>query len=114
MTQPEATGEFPEFIAEKIGARVNDPLVAEKLIPSDHGFGMRRPPMETFYYEAYNRPNVHLVDLNETPLTTITETGIETSRGDRASPIPRCPTPLARPPAPPPRRAVARAVRLAR
>jgi cation diffusion facilitator CzcD-associated flavoprotein CzcO len=59
-------------------------VIAEKLIPTDHGFGMRRPPMETFYYEAYNRPNVHLVDLNETPITTITEAGIETSDGERA------------------------------
>ena len=40
--------------------------------------------METSYYEAYNRPNVHLVDLNETPITTITEAGIETSDGERA------------------------------
>ena len=54
---------------------MNDPAVAEKLIPTDHGFGMRRPPMETFYYEAYNRPNVQLVDLNETPIVTITATG---------------------------------------
>ena len=47
---------------------MNDPEVAEKLIPKDHGFGMRRLPMETGYYEAYNRRNVHLVDLNETPI----------------------------------------------
>ena len=84
MTNREANAEFSEFIAEKIRARVNDPAIAEKLIPTDHGFGMRRPPMETFYYEAYNQPNVHLVDLNETPITTITETGIETSDGERA------------------------------
>ena len=84
MTNREANAEFSEFIAEKIRARVDDPVVAEKLIPTDHGFGMRRPPMETFYYEAYNRPNVHLVDLNETPITTITEAGIETSDGERA------------------------------
>ena len=84
MTNREANAEFSEFIAEKIRARVNDPAVAEKLIPTDHGFGMRRPPMETNYYEAYNQPNVHLVDLHETPITTITETGIETSDGERA------------------------------
>ncbi|MGE0732993.1 MAG: flavin-containing monooxygenase, partial [Acidimicrobiia bacterium] len=65
MTNREANAEFSEFVAAKIRERVNDPAVAEKLIPTDHGFGMRRPPMETFYYEAYNRPNVTLVDLNE-------------------------------------------------
>ena len=84
MTNREANAEFSEFVAEKIRARVDDPAIAEKLIPTDHGFGMRRPPMETFYYEAYNRPNVKLVDLNETPLVTITEAGIETSDGERA------------------------------
>jgi len=84
MTNREANAEFSEFIAEKIRARVDDPAVAEKLIPTDHGFGMRRPPMETGYYEAYNQPNVHLVDLHETPITTITEHGIETSDGERA------------------------------
>ncbi len=84
MTNREANAEFSEFIAEKIRARVDDPAIAEKLIPTDHGFGMRRPPMETFYYEAYNQPNVHLVDLTETPITTITEAGIETSDGEQA------------------------------
>jgi cation diffusion facilitator CzcD-associated flavoprotein CzcO len=84
MTNPEANAEFSEFIASKIRERVKDPAVAEKLIPKDHGFGMRRPPMETGYYEAYNRPNVTLVDLNETPIVTITEAGIETSEGERS------------------------------
>ncbi|MGF1597061.1 MAG: flavin-containing monooxygenase [Acidimicrobiales bacterium] len=84
MTNREANAEFSEFVAEKIRQRVNDPEIAEKLIPTDHGYGMRRPPMETFYYEAFNRPNVTLVDLNETPIVTITEAGIETSDGERA------------------------------
>jgi cation diffusion facilitator CzcD-associated flavoprotein CzcO len=84
MTNREANAEFSEFIAEKIRSRVNDPALAEKLIPTDHGYGMRRPPMETGYYEAYNRPNVSLVDLNETPIVTITEQGIETADGERA------------------------------
>jgi len=84
MTNPEANAEFSAFIAEKIRSRVNDPAVAEKLIPKDHGFGMRRPPMETGYFEAFNRPNVTLVDLHETPIVTITEQGIETTAGEQA------------------------------
>lgn len=84
MTNREANAEFSEFVAEKIRARINDPKLAEKLIPTDHGFGMRRPPMESGYYEAYNQPNVTLVDLNETPIVTITEAGIETKDGERA------------------------------
>ncbi len=71
--------ELSAYMAERIRERVNDPAVAEKLIPKDHGFGVQRVPLETNYLEAYNRDNVHLVDLQETPLARVTETGIETS-----------------------------------
>ncbi len=54
-------------------------MVAEKLIPKDHGFGIQRLPMETGYFEAYNRPNVELVDAAETPIERITRTGLETT-----------------------------------
>ena len=40
---------------------------------------MQRVPLETNYFEAYNRDNVHLVDLGETPLERVTETGLRTS-----------------------------------
>ena len=76
----EANAELSEFIADKIRSRVHDPVVAEKLIPKDHGFGVQRVPMETGYYEAYNRDNVHLVDLQETPIERITPTGIQHDR----------------------------------
>ena len=81
LMDDEANAEFSAFVADKIRARVHDPAVAEKLIPKDHGFGVQRVPMETNYYEAYNRPNVHLVDISETPIERVTETGIQTSAG---------------------------------
>jgi cation diffusion facilitator CzcD-associated flavoprotein CzcO len=68
-----------DFVARKIRQRVTDPAVAEKLIPKNHGFGTRRVPLETRYYEVYNQPNVTLVDINETPIERITPTGIKTS-----------------------------------
>jgi cation diffusion facilitator CzcD-associated flavoprotein CzcO len=52
-----------DFMARKIRQRVKDPKVAEKLIPKNHGFGTRRVPLETKYYEVYNQPNVSLVDI---------------------------------------------------
>lgn len=67
-----------EFMARKIRERVKDPDVAEKLVPKDHGFGTRRVPLETHYYEVYNQENVELVDLNEDPIERITPKGIET------------------------------------
>ena len=77
-----ANAEFSEYIAERIRRRVKDPKVAEKLIPRDHGFGVQRVPMETNYFEAYNRPNVHLVDISETPIVRVTETGMRTTERD--------------------------------
>ncbi|PJK30364.1 flavin-containing monooxygenase [Minwuia thermotolerans] len=79
FTDEKANAEFSEYIADRIRQRVNDKELAEKLIPRDHGFGVQRVPLETNYYEAYNRDNVHLVDLSETPLKRITEKGIMTS-----------------------------------
>ncbi|MDG2112780.1 MAG: NAD(P)/FAD-dependent oxidoreductase [Actinomycetota bacterium] len=75
----EANAEFSEYIADRIRQRVNDPEVAEKLIPRDHGFGVQRVPMETNYFEAYNQDNVELVDITEAPIQRITPTGIETT-----------------------------------
>ncbi len=74
-----ANREVSDYVAERIRGRVHDPAVAEKLIPKDHGFGMQRLPLETHYFEAYNRDNVTLVDLKETPIERFTETGIQTS-----------------------------------
>jgi cation diffusion facilitator CzcD-associated flavoprotein CzcO len=62
-----------------LALRVKDPAVAEKLIPKNHGFGTRRVPLESGYFEVYNQPNVKLVDINETPIERITPAGIKTS-----------------------------------
>ena len=70
-----------DFIASKIRERVKDPAVAEKLIPQNHPFGTKRVPMETGYYEVYNQPNVHLVDVRESPIQRVTPTGIQTADG---------------------------------
>ena len=79
FTDEQANAEISEYIASRIRQRVKDPKVAEKLIPKDHGFGVQRVPLETNYYEAYNRPNVQLVDISETPLKRVTEKGLLTS-----------------------------------
>ena len=82
FTDEEANAEISAYIAERIRGRVEDPEVAEKLIPKDHGFGVQRVPMETGYLEAFNRENVQLVDISEAPIERVTETGIRTSDGD--------------------------------
>jgi cation diffusion facilitator CzcD-associated flavoprotein CzcO len=82
LVDREANRLMSEFVADKIRQRVNDPKTAELLIPDDHGFGTRRVPQETHYYEAYNRPNVNLVSMLAEPIERITETGIRTSAQD--------------------------------
>jgi cation diffusion facilitator CzcD-associated flavoprotein CzcO len=79
FTDEVANAEFSEYVADRIRQRVKDPKVAEKLIPKDHGFGVQRVPMETNYLEAYNRDNVELVDISETPIERVTKTGIQTT-----------------------------------
>ena len=79
LTDPRANALASEFMARKIRERVKDPKTAEKLIPKNHGFGTRRLPLESGYYEVYNQDNVRLVDINETPIERITLKGIRTS-----------------------------------
>jgi cation diffusion facilitator CzcD-associated flavoprotein CzcO len=81
LTNPEANAEWCAFIADKISDLVDDPDVAERLVPKDHRYGEKRPPYVTGYFEAFNRPNVALVDLRDTPIVRVTETGIETTAG---------------------------------
>ena len=77
ITSRETNDIVSKFVANKIRQRVKDPKIAEKLIPK-HPFGSKRIPMETNYYETYNRENVHLVDIKEDPIQRITPTGIKT------------------------------------
>jgi len=79
LTDPKANDAISDFVARKIRQRVKNQAVAEKLIPKNHGFGTRRVPLETRYYEVYNQPNVRLVDSMDTPIERITPTGIKTS-----------------------------------
>jgi len=79
LTDRKANAAISDFVARKIRERVKDPVVADKLIPKNHGFGTRRVPLETKYYEVYNQPNVKLVDIKETPIERITPKGIKTS-----------------------------------
>ena len=79
MTNREANDVVAELIREKIRSIVDDPETAEALCPTDHPFGTKRPCLDTGYYETFNLPARALVDLRKQPITTVTETGIETS-----------------------------------
>jgi len=68
-----------EFIRRKIRETVKDPEVAEALCPRDYPYGAKRPPIDTDYYETFNRDNVRLVDLRRDPIEEITRTGLRTA-----------------------------------
>ncbi len=78
-----ANEEWCGFVAEKIRSIVLDPDTADKLIPKDHRFAEKRPPFVADYYEAFNRRNVTLVALGDTPIVRMTADGIETTDGTR-------------------------------
>jgi cyclohexanone monooxygenase len=61
--------------------RVNDPEIAEILTPKGYPFFAKRPPLDHGYFEAFNRDNVRLVDIDERePIIEFTETGIRTTK----------------------------------
>lgn len=77
VTNEEANEFSSEYIRRKIRQAVKDPVVAEKLTPRNHPYGTKRPPLDTNYYETFNKENVLLVDANaDGPIEEITEKGI--------------------------------------
>jgi len=70
-----------EFVRSKIREIVKDPEVARMLSPTNT-FGCKRLCVATNYFETYNRDNITLVDLNESPIKRITGDGVQTSDRD--------------------------------
>ncbi|MEA3019015.1 MAG: hypothetical protein QOI47_539 [Actinomycetota bacterium] len=70
-----------EFVRDKIVEIVEDPAVAAKLLPRQV-IGCKRLCIDSGYYETFNRPNVRLVDLGESPIEEITPTGVRISDED--------------------------------
>lgn len=64
-----------DFLRSKIRSIVNDPEVAEELVP-DHPYGTKRPPTGDAYYQSFNEPHVHLVNVRKSPIETFTPTGV--------------------------------------
>ena len=71
-----------DFARNKIRQRVDDPDVAELLCPHDHPFGTKRLCVDSDYYETYNRDNVTLVSIRETPIEEITPAGLRTTEAE--------------------------------
>jgi cation diffusion facilitator CzcD-associated flavoprotein CzcO len=70
-----------DFIRDKIRGIVTDAATAATLADIDHPYAAKRPPLDTNYFETFNRANVTLVDLRAAPIEAITPTGILTRDG---------------------------------
>ena len=68
---------------EEIAQIVDDQNVAAGLLPNDYGLGCKRQVLDRDYYETFNRSDVSLVNLKETPLERITPNGIKTSDAEQ-------------------------------
>jgi cyclohexanone monooxygenase len=83
LGDPESNKVAGDFVINKMKERVNDPEIAEILTPKGYPFFAKRPPLDHNYFEAYNRDNVKLVDINERePIIEFTETGIRTTENE--------------------------------
>ena len=76
FTDAEANEMLSDFVRDKIRGRVRDPGLAELLCPYDYPLATKRMCVDTGYYEAFDRDNVHLVSVRETPIEEITEAGL--------------------------------------
>ncbi|MEO8811754.1 MAG: NAD(P)/FAD-dependent oxidoreductase [Caulobacteraceae bacterium] len=72
------------FVRDHIRRIVIDPATAEKLVPTDHPIGVKRPPLEDDYYATFNRQNVTLVDIRQSPIAAVESSGVVTAEGSYA------------------------------
>jgi len=78
VTNQQANDTAKQFIHRKIHEVVRDPQTAADLCP-EYPVGTKRPCLDTDYYATYNRPNVHLVNLQREPLIEVTDKGVRTA-----------------------------------
>jgi cation diffusion facilitator CzcD-associated flavoprotein CzcO len=82
LTDKAANDTAAQFIRAKIRSIVKDPVTAAKLSDIDHPYAAKRPPIDTNYFETYNRDNVALVDVRAAPIERITPTGLQTTEAE--------------------------------
>jgi cation diffusion facilitator CzcD-associated flavoprotein CzcO len=82
LIDPAANDTAAAFIKRKIRSIVKDPATAAILSDIDHPYAAKRPPIDTDYFETYNRPNVTLVDLKSAPIERISPVGVCTARAE--------------------------------
>src|ERR1044072_1012127 len=82
MVDKKANDTAAEFIKRKIRSIVKDQETAAILSDIDHPYAAKRPPIDTNYFETYNRSNVTLVDVKAAPIERISPAGICTAEAE--------------------------------
>lgn len=68
------------FFEAQVREIVHDPQTAEDLVPDDHPIGTKRICTDSGYYQTFNRDHVTLINLKREPISTITASGVTTSK----------------------------------
>jgi cyclohexanone monooxygenase len=79
LSDTEANETAAEYVREQVRRIVEDPDVAETLVPKDYPIGTKRLCIDSHYYETYNRDNVTLVDVKTSPISAIIPNGLRTT-----------------------------------
>jgi cation diffusion facilitator CzcD-associated flavoprotein CzcO len=78
-TDMTANDEARKFYEGKIRAIIDDPAIADLLIPTDHPIGTKRICTDSNYFQTFNRSNVSLISVRSTPIESVDATGINTT-----------------------------------
>jgi len=82
ITNPETNQLFVDYITAKIKETVKDAAKADVLCRFNHPAATKRPPLDTNYFETFNRDNVSIVDIRSDPVGSATEDGLTLTSGD--------------------------------
>ena len=77
-TNLSANNTASDFIKNKINQIVRNKKFAKVLSDIDHPYACKRPPIDSHYFETFNRDNIDLVDLKTDPIECIDINGIKT------------------------------------
>ena len=79
VTDRDANKTASEFIKDKIRTTVLNKKFASILSDIDHPYAGKRPPIDSNYFETFNRENINLIDLQADPIKHIDHKGIQTN-----------------------------------
>jgi len=84
ITNDQANTIAGDFVRDKIRSTVKDPETAELLCPKGYPYGTKRVCVDTDYYDTFNRDNITLINISDSPIQRITPAGLKTRTDEYA------------------------------